>query len=278
MNVKQLLASRSGIVGITIVALFVTVALFAPLIAPQDPLSQNLRDRLKPPGSTGYPLGTDELGRDILARLIYGARVSLTVTAAALLFGTLIGIPIGLASGFYGGPVEVVLTHIVDVLLSLPRILVAILLVATLGLEFWALVIAIGFPDIPIFARIVRASTLSIKEMDYVTASRVVGTRDVQILARHVLPNLLGPIMVQASYSMAAAILITGGLSFLGLGIRPPTPEWGGMMAEGRALMRTAPHLVTIPGLALAIVILGINLLGDALRQAYDPRFRSTSS
>jgi peptide/nickel transport system permease protein len=189
-------------------------------------------------------------------------------------FGVLVGIPLGIASGYYGGTLDSVTMRVADTLLAIPRLLLGITIVATWGIGFWTLVIAIGFPDVPIFARLVRGSTLTVSQMEYVKAARALGSPDIRIMLRHIFPNLIGPITVQSTFSMAAAILTAGGLSYLGLGVRPPTPEWGYMLAQARTYMRVAPHLITFPGIALATVVLGINLLGDALRQAYDPRFR----
>jgi ABC-type dipeptide/oligopeptide/nickel transport system permease subunit len=262
------------LVGTIIVVLFLGMAVFAPILAPVNPTAQNLRTALRPPGQDGYLLGSDELGRDTLSRIIYGSQISLAIGAAAVGFGVLVGIPLGIASGFYGGAVDSLTMRIADILLAIPRLLLGIVIVATWGIGFWTLVIAIGFPDVPIFARLVRGSTLTASQMEYATAARALGSPDLRIMMRHILPNLIGPITVQSTFSMAAAILTAGGLSFLGLGVRPPTPEWGYMLAQARTYMRVAPHLITFPGLALAVVVLGINLLGDALRQAYDPRFR----
>lgn len=274
MRWKALLRSKPGLVGTLIVALFLGMAAFAPLLAPADPTAQNLRKALVPPGRAGYLLGTDELGRDTLSRIIYGSRVSLAIGVAAVALGVLFGIPLGIASGYYGGALDSVTMRVADILLAIPRLLLGITIVATWGIGFWTLVVAIGFPEIPIFARLVRGSTLTVSRMEYVTAARVLGSPESRIMLHHILPNLMGPVTVQSTFSMAAAILTAGGLSFLGLGVRPPTPEWGYMLAQARNYMRVAPHLITFPGIALATVVLGINLLGDALRQAYDPRFR----
>lgn len=274
MRWTALFKSTPGLVGMLIVVLFLGMAALAPVIAPSDPTSQTLSKALSPPGRGGYLLGSDELGRDTLTRIIYGSRISLAIGVAAVAFGVLLGIPLGIASGFYGGLFDSAAMRISDILLAIPRLLLGITIVATWGIGFWTLVVAIGFPDVPTFARLVRGSTLTVSQMEYVTAARALGSPDSRIMRRHILPNLIGPITVQSTFSMAAAILTAGGLSFLGLGVRPPTPEWGYMLAQARSYMRVAPHLITFPGIALAIVVLGINLLGDALRQAYDPRFR----
>lgn len=269
-----MLRSKPGLVGTVIVVLFLGMAGFAPVLAPVDPTSQNLRTTLRPPGRDGYLLGSDELGRDTLSRIIYGSRISLAIGLAAVAFGVLLGIPLGIASGFYGGALDSVAMRIADSLLAIPRLLLGIVIVATWGIGFWTLVVAIGFPDVPTFARLVRGSTLTVSQLEYVTAARALGSSDSRIMLRHIFPNLIGPVTVQSTFSMAAAILTAGGLSFLGLGVRPPTPEWGYMLAQARTYIRVAPHLITFPGIALAVVVLGINLMGDALRQAYDPRFR----
>jgi ABC-type dipeptide/oligopeptide/nickel transport system permease subunit len=274
MRWRALLRSASGITGLVIVAAFLGIAVFAPFLAPKSPSAQDLRTALRPPGAEGYVLGSDELGRDTLSRIIYGSRISLAIGAAAVAFGIFVGIPLGVISGYYGGITDSITMRTSDILLAIPRLLLGIVIVATWGIGFWTLVLAIGFPDVPIFARLVRGSVLTISRMEYATAARAMGSPDIRIMARHIVPNLIGPIAVQSTFSMASAILTAGGLSFLGLGVRPPTPEWGYMLAQARTYMRVAPHLITFPGLALALVVLGINLLGDALRQAYDPRFR----
>jgi peptide/nickel transport system permease protein len=271
---KALTRSKSGLVGTFVVIGFLAMAVFAPVLAPADPTAQNLRTALRPPGQDGYLLGSDELGRDTLSRIIYGSRISLAIGVAAVTFGIVLGIPLGIAAGFHGGTLDSITMRIADVFIALPRLLIGIVIVATWGIGFWTLVVAIGFPDVPVFARLVRGSTLQIAQMEYVTAARALGSPDWRIMFRHIFPNLIGPVTVQSTFAMASAILTAGGLSFLGLGVRPPTPEWGYMLAQARGYMRVAPHLITYPGVALAVVVLGINLMGDALRQAYDPRFR----
>ncbi|MBI4276929.1 MAG: ABC transporter permease [Armatimonadetes bacterium] len=273
MRTRAILRSKSGLVGLIAVVVIAVAAVLAPVVARHDPFEQNLRASLGPAGRQHW-MGTDDLGRDTFARVLFGARVSLMIGAGAVGLGLLVGVPLGLASGYFGGTFDAVAMRIADLLLAFPRILMAILIVAVYGVGINSLLVAIAVPDIPIFARLARASTLSIIQLDYVAAGRALGASDTRIMARHVLPNLVGPVTVQATFSVAAAILIAGGLSFLGLGVRPPTPEWGSMLAQARTYMRTAPHLITYPGLALAATVLGINLLGDALRQAYDPRFR----
>ena len=264
--------SRSGALGAFLVTCIVLMAVFAPQLAPQDPLRQNLRAALSAPGENGFILGSDELGRDTLSRVIYGARASIVVGVIALTFGLLLGLPIGLVTGYVGGRLDSFVMRLMDVILAFPRILLAIIVVSTQGIGFWTLVVAIAIPDVPQFARLVRSRTLNLKNNDYVLSARSLGSGDARILVRHLLPNLVGPIMVQSTFSLAAAILVAGSLSFLGLGIQPPTPEWGSMLATARQYIRAAPHMVIFPGVAFALLILGINLLGDALAQAIDPR------
>jgi peptide/nickel transport system permease protein len=274
MRWKAFARSRSGVIGLCIVAAYLAVAIAGPWIYQRNPLHQDLDAALRAPGQAGYPLGSDELGRDTLSRIIHGARISMTIGLTAVIAAAAIGIPLGLVSGYSGGRFDAVLMRFTDVLLSLPRILLAVTIAAIYGLGFWSLIIAIGFPDVPVFARVTRSSTLSVARLDYVAAAKVLGVPEWRIMLRHVLPNVSGPVIVQATFDLATAILTAGALSFLGLGIQPPTAEWGSMLAQGKRYMRTAPHLIALPGLALAILILGINLLGDVLRQAYDPRFR----
>ena len=275
-TLRPILRSTSGRLGGLLVLAFLAVALIGPLLVPHDPLRTDLRALFMPPGSPGHLLGTDDLGRDLLSRIVHGARLSLVIGLFAVGLGVVVGIPVGVVAGYTGGAVDRVTVWASDVFLSLPRILLAVLIAAVYGFGFWSVVFAIGFPDIPIFARLARAATLGVNNLDYVSAARAVGARHVRVMARHVLPNLLGPLVVQATFSLAIAVLTAGGLSFLGLGIQPPTPEWGSMLAQGRDYMRTAPHLVAFPGLALALTVLGANLLGDALQQVYDPRLRES--
>src|SRR5207247_1616539 len=214
MRWKVILRSASGLVGMSIVVAFVLVAVLAPWLAPRDPISQDVTARLRPPGTPGYPLGTDELGRDLLTRLIFGARTSLAIATSAIGFGLLIGLPLGIAAGYYGGLFDNVIMRKSDVLMGFPRMLLAIVIVAAQGIGFWILVLAIGIPDIPIFARLARTSYRMVSQNGYVTAARAIGSGGIRIMKRHVAPNMIGPIAVQATFSMAAAILGAGGLSF----------------------------------------------------------------
>ena len=219
-----------------------------------------------------YVLGTDEQGRDLLSRLIHGAWISLFIGLISVFIGVGVGVPIGAISGFFGGATDLVVQRVVDTLLAFPGILLAIVLVATFGTGLTNVMIAVGIASIPIYARLVRGSVLSVREREYVEAARALGRGRLATLFRHVLPNVMAPIIVQSSLQMAVAILFAAGLGFLGLGARPPQPEWGLMLARGREYLAVAPHVATFPGLAIVFVVLGFNLLGDALRDALDPR------
>ena len=219
-----------------------------------------------------YALGTDEQGRDLLSRLIHGAWISLFIGLISVFIGVAVGVPIGAISGFYGGATDLVVQRVVDTMLAFPGILLAIVLVATLGTGLTNVMIAVGIASIPIYARLVRGSVLSVREREYVEAARALGLGRIPTLFKHVLPNVMAPIIVQSSLQMAVAILFAAGLGFLGLGARPPEPEWGLMLARGREYLAVAPHVATLPGLAIVFVVLGFNLVGDALRDALDPR------
>jgi peptide/nickel transport system permease protein len=221
-----------------------------------------------------HALGTDEQGRDVLSRLIHGAWISLFIGLISVAIGVGVGVPIGAVSGFYGGRLDLVVQRLVDTLLAFPGILLAIVLVATLGTGLTNVMIAVGIASIPIYARLVRGSVLSVRNQEYIEAARALGKSDLAILVRHVVPNAIAPVIVQSSLQMAVAILFAAGLGFLGLGARPPQPEWGLMLARGREYLATAPHVATFPGLAIMLVVLGFNLVGDALRDALDPRMR----
>jgi peptide/nickel transport system permease protein len=228
---------------------------------------------LEPP-SHEQVLGTDELGRSILGRIIWGSRVSLLIAAGVVSVGLLLGVPLGLVSGYYGGRVDFGIQRITDMMLAFPGFLLALALVAVLGVGLKNTVISIGISMIPIYIRLVRGCVLSVREQVYVEAARAVGTRDFRIILRHILPNVMVPITVQTSLGMGTAILFAAGLGFLGVGVQPPTPEWGAMLGSGRAYLFNAPHVATFPGVAIFLAVLSFNLLGDGLRDALDPRFR----
>ena len=278
-QISQLWRNKTAVAGLVIITIFIFCGILAPYLSPHDPLETSLYDQIKPPlwhenGTWKNILGTDDLGRDILSRLIYGARVSLAVAVfsvgLAFFFGTLLGC----ISGYYKGYLDSIIMRIMDMILSFPYILLAIVVVAYLGPSLRNAMIAIGITYIPRFARIVRGSVLEECEKDYVTSARAIGARDWRIIFIAILPNCLGPLIVQTTLSCASAILDAAALSFLGLGAQPPTPEWGAMIAQSRGLILRASWVMTFPGLAILFAVLGFNLLGDGLRDALDPRLR----
>ena len=256
-----------------ILVAFLLSALLAPQIAPYDPLEQELMERRQPPSSE-HPLGLDEVGRDMLSRIIFGARASLRVGVGSVSFAILVGALVGAVAGYLGGRVDNLIMRLMDIMLAFPSMLLAIAIVSVLGPGLMNMLYAIAVVSIPQYARIVRASVLSVKEQDYILADRTIGCSPSNILFRSVLPNCLTPLIVQATLGIATAILDAAGLSFLGLGARPPTPEWGAMLGSGRGSVFTAPHIVFFPGLAIMLTVLGFNLLGDGLRDALDPKLR----
>jgi peptide/nickel transport system permease protein len=258
-------------VGAALVVVALMTAVFAPLLAPQDPTVQVLEERLEPP-SMKHPLGQDELGRDVLSRLIYGARVSVSVGLAVVLLAGLVGTLIGAVSGFVGGRVDAALMRLTDTFLAFPGILLAIALVAVLGPALRHVVLALVSIGWVGYARLVRGQVLQIREQEFVLAAKAAGVPATRVLTRHVLPNVLPTLMVQASLGMAGAILAEASLSFLGLGIQPPTPSWGAMINAGRSHLLDAPHLALFPGLAILMTVMGLNFLGDALVDYLDPR------
>ncbi|MDZ7801916.1 MAG: ABC transporter permease [Trueperaceae bacterium] len=264
---------RNGLamVGLVIVALLVLVAVFAPWLAPQDPAAQSLFERRAAPGD-GFILGADAFGRDILSRLIFGARVTLIVSVTSVGFGVLVGGLLGTIAGYVGGVLDNVIMRAMDVLLAFPYLLLAIIIVTALGPGMDNTIIAIGIWTVPAFARIARGAVAGIRERDYINAARALGARGPRIVRRHVVPNFLATLLVYASLYLAYAILMEAALSFLGLGVQPPTPSWAGMIAAGRDYITSAPHIATIPGIAIALAVVGFNLLGDGLRDAMDVR------
>ena len=269
----RLRRNRAALTGGIIVLLFVTIAALAPLIAPHPPNEGDLAQRLMPPGRN-HPLGTDPLGRDLLSRVIYGARISLEIQVVSVLFALLVGTLIGMTSGYYGGKLDHVIMRLMDVLLAFPGIFLAISIIAVLGPGLLNLMLAAGIYSIPQFARIVRGSVLTLKEKEFIEAARAVGESDASILFRYLLPNSLAPIIIQTTLRMATVLLTASGLSFLGLGVQPPTAEWGAMLSNARAYLITAPHVAMVPGLAIMLVVMGFNLFGDGLRDSLDPRLR----
>lgn len=264
----------TAMIGLVIVLFFLISAILAPFLAPHDPLDHSLGHMLAKP-SWDYPLGRDELGRCILSRVIYGARISLLIGAMVISIGVLLGAPLGIISAYYGGKVDFIIQRFVDTMLAFPGILLALTLIAMLGVGLANVMIAVGISTIPIYARLARSSVLAIKSRQFVEASRSIGASNFKIILRHLLPNSLSPIIVQSTLHMATAILWAAGLGFLGLGVNPPTPEWGAMLNGGRLYIRVAYHVATFPGLMIFITVLGFNLLGDGLRDALDPRLKT---
>jgi len=261
--------------GLIILIIFLVTAAFGPLFSPYDPVAQNLRDTLANP-SGEYLLGTDYLGRDTLSRLIYGARMSLMVGVVAVGIAAIVGMTIGLLAGFYGSWVNAILMRIVDTLMSFPMILLALLLAGLLGGGLNNVMIALGVAMIPAYARLMCGQVLSIRETDYVMAAKSVGSRNYRIMLRHILPNALPPLIVLVTMQIGAAILAEAGLSYLGIGISPPTATWGSMVSDGFQYLVTNPLLSFLPGLAIMFVVFAFNMVGDGLRDAFDPSLRGT--
>jgi len=263
-----------GALGLLIVLTLVIVAVFAPWLAPYHPTKPDFSAMLTGP-SDQYLLGTDELGRDMLSRLIWGARASLQAGLIAVILAAGIGVPIGLISGYFRGPLdEYVVMRLTDAMMAFPVIVLALALTAILGPSLYTAMVAIGIVYAPIFIRLARAQTLSVRETEYVEAARALGNRHIGIMIKHVLPNIASPLVIQMSVSMATAILVESALSFLGLGVQPPTPSWGSMLRIGANYMQDAPWIAFWPGFAIFVAVLGINLFGDALRDVLDPRDR----
>jgi len=270
---RRLRRNRAAVVGAGVVLIFVLLAVLAPLLVPYNPIQGNLNDRLQS-FSGDHWLGTDELGRDLLSRILYGARVSLQIQIVAVVLALVIGVLLGSLSGYLGGYVDNIIMRCMDILLAFPGIFLALGIIAALGPGLVNLMFAAGISTVPAFARIVRGSILQLKEREFVEAARALGSGSNRIMFRHLLPNCLAPIIVQSTLRMATVLLTASGLSFLGLGVQPPTPEWGAMLSNARSYLIVAPHVATIPGLAIMVVVVGFNLFGDGLRDTLDPRLR----
>jgi peptide/nickel transport system permease protein len=276
---QRLVRRRTALFGLTVVVLVILAAVFAPWLTLFDPLEQDINQRLKEPGwrnAAGqmHLLGTDHLGRDILARVMCGARIALVVGLSAVLISGVLGMMIDLVAGYFRGKIDDFLMRLADIQLAFPFILLAIAVIGVLGANLRNIIIVIGVSSWVVYARVVRGEVLSIRERDFVQAAIALGSRDGRILLHHVLPNAFTPWLVVATLDMARVIVIESALSFLGLGVQPPTPTWGGMLADGRVYLSTAWWLATFPGLAILITVLGINLLGDGLRDTLDPRLK----
>ena len=269
-TMKRHMKNKLAVVGLAIILGLIFIAVFAPSLATHDPSKQNLVASELPIFSEGHWLGTDNYGRDVWSRIVYGSRISLLVGIAAVVLGLLGGITLGLLGGYYK-KLDGIIMRIVDLLFSFPGILLAMLIIAILGTSLVNVAIAISIWSIPSCARIVRGSVLSIKQKEYIMALKSLGASDLRIMIRHILPNAMAPIIVFATMRMGTAILSTASLSYLGLGAQPPTPEWGAMNAQGQSYMWTSPHLTIIPGIAIMLTVFAFNVLGDGLRDALDP-------
>ena len=270
---RRLVRSPNLMVGAGILVVVLGSAIFAPQVAPHSPIDQAFTDQLRPP-SPQHLFGTDEFGRDVFSRVLYGARIALVIGVLADGIAAALGVSLGVLSGYLGGRVDAVVMRSVDVMLAFPYLLLAMIVVAILGPSLVNAMIAIGIVYTPQFARLVRGAVLAIKEQEFVEAAGAIGAGVVRVLGRHILPNVLSPIIVMATLTVGFTIVETAGLSFLGLGASPPTPEWGAMLATGRSFMLTAPWIATFPGLAILFTVVGFNLMGDGLRDLLDPRLR----
>ncbi len=272
---KRALTNPSFLLGAGIVLLVVAAAVFAPALAPHQPTAANLRARLAAPFQPAYLLGADAIGRDILSRIIFGARISLVVGVASVAIAAVIGTIIGLLAGYFGGVLDAVLMRLADIQLAFPFILLAITVIAVIGPGLWKLILVMAFAQWVQYARIVRGQVLSIRETDYVQAAASLGAGHARIVVRHILLNALTPVTVLATLGIANNILLEAGLTFLGLGVDPTIPSWGGMLADGRNYIERAWWVSTFPGLAITVTVLGFNLLGDWLRDTLDPRLQT---
>lgn len=280
--IKHFKKNRSAVLGFFIALMLVAFALFSPLIATHLPNVQDLSARLIPPfwnegGSAQHLLGTDDFGRDLFSRIVYGARISIMVGTISVSISLFFGLLMGVFAGYYGKWVDAIIMRLVDMMLSVPAILLAIVIVSILGPSLYNAMIAIGIVGIPTYARIVRGSILAEKEKEYVIASRVNGSNNLRLMFKVILPNCTTPIIVQATMGFASAVLEAAGLSFLGLGAQPPTPEWGAMLADSLQFITTAPWMIFYPGLAIFLTVLGFNLMGDGLMDVLDPKLKAKS-
>lgn len=270
---RRIRRSANVRVGAAVLMVMVLMAVFAPLITSYDPTQITPALRLRPPDADHW-FGTDDFGRDVFTRIAYGARLSLQVGVISVALAASIGITLGIIAGYYGGWIDSLIMRLIDVMLAFPGILLALAIVAILGRSLTNVMIAVGISAVPVYARMARGTTLSVKNIDFITAARAIGAPTPRIMVRHVLPNITAPLIVVATNGVASAIIAGAALSFLGLGAQPPTPEWGVMLAEGRVYLRNAWWVTTFPGLAIMITVMAINLMGDGLRDILDPRLR----
>lgn len=272
---SRFVRNRLALAGAAVLAVMAASALLAPYIAPYDPLEMNLGRPFEPPGSPGHLLGTDNFGRDVLSRLLFGARTSLVVGFAVIGLAASVGLVLGAVSGYYGGAIDLLIMRVTDLFFAFPFFILAIGVIAALGPGLQNVMLVLAAVSWPEYARLVRGRVLALKAEAYVESARAAGAGDLRIIFRHILPNSLGPVIVTATMGLANTILAAAGLSFLGMGAQPPWPEWGAMLSESKTFMRTAPHLVVAPGAAIMLTVLAINFVGDGLQQALDPKLRS---
>lgn len=270
---KKIRKSRNAVLGGILILFFIIVSFVGPHFVPYEYDAQDVVNKLAPPSSEHW-FGTDNFGRDIFSRVIHGMGITLGTGFAAVALGATVGVLFGIISGYYGGRIDTVIMRLMDILLAFPGILLALAIVSILGGSIVNVIIAVAISSIPVFARIVRGSTLSVKKLEYIDAQKALGASDSRILFKHILPNVSSPIIVQATLSIAIAIISASGLSFLGLGAQPPSPEWGAMLSAGRNYLYSAPHVALFPGLAIVAVVLAFNILGDGLRDALDPKMK----
>lgn len=273
LMLRRFRRNKRAVVGFWMAVTFVLVAVFARWLAPYDPIAQNMDVILQSP-SLSHPFGTDEFGRDILSRIIYGAQISLMVGIFGVLISIVVGVALGTVSGYFGGMADMLIMRVLDVFMAFPSFLLALAIISVLGPGMINVMIAIGIFSVPSFARISRSSVLSVNNKEYIEAAKSMGAGHMRIIFKHVIPNSIAPIIVLSSMRIATAILTASGLSFLGMGAQPPTPELGAMLSSGREYLRSAPHVSTIPGLAIMFMVLAFNMLGDGIRDALDPKMK----
>ena len=270
---KRLLKNKAAVVGGIVILFIILVGILGPFLVKTDPNAQNILNKLQPPSKEHW-FGTDNFGRDIFSRIVNGTKLTLTVGFLSVFIGGTIGVILGIVAGYYGGAIDTITMRLMDILLAFPGILLALAIVSVLGGSIVNVIIAVGIFSVPAFARIVRGSTLQVKRLEYIDAVRALGASDIRIIFKHILPNILSPIIVQATMRIATAILTASGLAFLGLGAQPPDPEWGAMLSDGRTYMHNAGHMVLIPGMMIVVVVLAFNIFGDGLRDALDPKMK----
>lgn len=273
---KRMKKNKTAMIGLVIICIFVLLAIFADVIVDYEEMAitQNVKERLQPPNSVHW-FGTDGYGRDVFARILHGSRVSLIIGLASTSISVIFGGLFGAMAGYYGGKIDSIIMRVMDTIMCIPPILLALAIVAALGPGIRNLLIAITVAQVPGFARVIRSVILSVAGQDFIEAAKACGTTDKRIILKHILPNAMGPIIVQATMSVSGMIITAAGLSFIGMGIQPPRPEWGAMLSESREYMRYAPYLVAFPGIAIVLAALSLNLLGDGLRDALDPRLKN---